>query len=534
MPNELEQSRASTAAVSFHDISMRFGAVRALSNVTFAVRSGQVHGLLGANGAGKSTLLKILSGVYKHGTYDGNVQVRGRQVILKSPDNALRQGIGYVPQEISVIEPLTVAENIYVGRVGVGGTPWVSRRELYRRAQRLLDANGISLSARSALDLLAASQRQLVMIARALALDPAVLILDEATACLTDRETDNLFELVRGFRARGLTTIFVTHRLREVEALADRVTVLRDGKVADEFDRDEISNDRMVKAMVGKTLSATIERARSMHRDDPTAADILTVKGLTIAHPRIAKRNVVEDVSLHVRAGEIVGLAGVVGAGRTEVLSAIYGRLPYTGQVHVGGRPVRIRSPRDAHDLGIGLLTEERKKDGLLFNLPLFKNITLSALPHVSRRGLFLDDITEQRAASGLFEKLAIRAPSQRVAPATLSGGNQQKVILGRLLLAKPRLLMLDEPTKGVDVGAKAEIYKLLFELAQNGIGMLVVSSELPELLTLCDRVIVLARGRITDEMNIADATEQRIMLASTGQAPTRPAHRLHDESIYA
>ncbi len=396
-------------AVSFDQISMRFGAVRALDRVSFNVQRGCVHGLLGANGAGKSTLLKILSGVYGYGAYTGSMQVCGQEIKLHNPSDALRRGIGYVPQEISVIPPLSVAENVYVGHLSRAGIGWINRRKLKRRARDLLEANGIHLNPESCVDVLTASQRQLVMIARALALNPAVLILDEATACLTDRETDNLFKLVCGFRQRGLTTIFVTHRLREVEILADRVTVLRDGRISAEFDRAETTHDRMVDAMVGKTIAVTAARATSVHFEE-NGADVLKVQGLSIPHPRIAHRNAVDDVSFSVRRGEVLGIAGAVGAGRTEVLSALYGRVPHRGRLWVEGRPMRIRSPRNAHKLGIALLTEDRKRDGLLFNLPLFKNITLSSLDRVSRMGV-LNDAREEGAVGGLFKALAIRAP---------------------------------------------------------------------------------------------------------------------------
>lgn len=498
-------------AVEFQNVSMSFGPVRALENVSFAVRAGGVHALLGANGAGKSTLLKILCGVYPAGGYGGAVLVNGRPAAFRAPHDALRQGIGYVPQEITVIEALTVAENIFVGRTGIDGTGvLVAHGELRARAARLLAEHRIDLNPAALVDTLSASQRQLVMIARALATRPAVLILDEATACLTDRETENLFALVRSFTKQHLTTMFVTHRLREVEQLADRVTVLRDGRLAAEFARDEIRHERMVTAMVGKTLEAEKPRGAS------AAPVVLRVENLCVPHPRLARRNVVEQVSFELRRGEILGLGGVVGAGRTEVLSALYGRVPHQGHIEVEDRPVRIRSPRQAATLGIGLLTEERKKDGLLFNLPLFKNMTLGALGRAAQHGL-LTGGRERAFVGGLFRQLAIRAPSVNVMPATLSGGNQQKVILARLLLAEPRVLLLDEPTKGVDVGAKAEIYRLLFDLAARGIGILVVSSELPELLTLCDRILVLSRGRMTDQMTRSEASEQRIMLAATG-----------------
>jgi ABC-type sugar transport system ATPase subunit len=498
-------------AVEVENVSKHFGAVCALSDVTLSVRKGHIHALVGANGAGKSTLVKILDGVYPTGSYQGRVRVAGSEVVMRSPHDARRQGIAYVPQEIMVIEALSVAENIFVGQVGHGGGWWVSSRELHDRAQRFLRDHHLDLNPRTAAAHLSASQRQLVMIARALAVRPSVLVLDEATACLTEREVTNLFALVRRLRDQGQTCIFISHKLREVEELADRVTVLRDGRVAAEFDRGRFTHEAVVNAMIGRTLDVVCHG-----KETDKAGEVLRIERLSVPHPHLARRNVVEGVSFSVRAGEILGLAGLVGSGRSEVLNAIYGRLPHRGRIIVNGRPVRMRSPRQAHRAGIGLLTEDRKRDGLLFNLGVRENIGVGSLGRVSRFGV-LRRRQETRFAEGFMHRLSIRASSSSAAVTTLSGGNQQKVILSRLLLARPSVLLLDEPTKGVDVAAKAEIYRILAELAGNGIALVVVSSELEELLTLCDRIMVLCRGRMTDLMTRAEAGEARIMRAATG-----------------
>ena len=342
-----------------------------------------------------------------------------------------------------------------------------------------------------------------------------VLILDEATTCLTERETGTLFDLIRRLRDGGLTCIFVSHRLREVEELADRITVLRDGAVVAEFDRGGYSADDVVTAMIGRRL----ENAAASSGAAPGGQEVLRVERLTVPHPHLARRNVVEDISFSIRRGEIIGLAGLVGSGRSEILGAIYGRLPHQGRVLVASRPVRQGSPRRSRQAGIGLLTEDRKRDGLLANFSIRENITIGSLPAVSRFGAFEPPRRKQACAAGFMRQFAIQAPSTATPVTSLSGGNQQKVILARLLAAKPRILLLDEPTKGVDVGAKLEIYRCLFELARAGVALLLVSSELSELLALCDRILVLARGRLTDTLDRGEATEARVMLAATGNA---------------
>ncbi len=507
----------SELAIEMTGISKWFGCVQALRDVSFRARHGEVHALVGENGAGKSTLVRILSGVHPAGSYGGTVRVNGMPVELRSPYDARTKGIGYVPQEISVIDSLTVAENILVGRTGRGGGPWVSQRELEDRAGRLLRDLGIELDPRLPAGRLPASQKQLMMIARALAAAPSVLTLDEATACLTHREAGGIFELVHRLRSRGQCCIFVSHRLPEVLDLADRVTVLRDGVVSAELDRDRFTREDLVRAMVGG-LPTTPESLQAPRSQPAGGEPILRVEGLTVPHPWLAGRNVVEDVTFEVGRGEIVGLGGLVGSGRSEVLGAVYGRLEHRGRIFVDGRPMRITSPRRARRAGIALLTEDRKLDGLLFNFDIGRNITIGSLPAVSHAG-FIDRGAETRHAGRFLRELSIRAASASTPVASLSGGNQQKVILARLLLAQPRILLLDEPTKGVDVGAKAEIHRIIRNLARAGAGIVLVSSELPELLSLGDRIVVLARGRVTGVFARGEATEGRVMLAATGLA---------------
>jgi ABC-type sugar transport system ATPase subunit len=504
-------------ALEMRNISKDFPGVRALDGVTLRVRRGTVHALLGENGAGKSTLVKILDGVYPNGSFTGDILMDGKPVQFRSPHDARAKGIGYVPQEIQVLDSLTVAENIYVGNWNEGRGCVVNFGGLYRRAEALLSECGIRLDSRTPVDLLNASHRQLVMIARALATRPSILILDEATACLTMDETNLLFDVVRHLRDRGVTILFITHRLAEVFEIADRATVLRDGKWVADFERGKFDQNDIVSGMVGRK----IENYYPSRQSAPGTEEVLRVENLTIPHPHIAGKSVVENVCFTLRKGEILGLGGLVGSGRSETVSAVYGRMKHSGKIFMEGRPLRIRRPRDARDNGIGLLPEERKREGLLFNFAIRENITLNSLPAVSLCQV-ISRKRENDASEGFRQQLSIRAASVDVPVMNLSGGNQQKVVLGKVLMPHPKVLLLDEPTKGVDVGAKAEIYKLIVALADQGIGIVVISSDLPELLALCDRFIVLARGRVADEFPKTEASEQRVMLAATGVA--RPA----------
>ncbi len=499
-------------------ITKSFGAVRAVDDVSFSVRLGEVHGLIGENGAGKSTLMKILDGVYPAGTYSGEIHINGKLVRLTSPHDAKAAGIGYVPQEINVIESLSVAENIYVGNWSDGLI--VSFGELYARAKSFLEQRGIRLDPRQKAASLTASQRQLLMIARALSGEPAVLILDEPTTSLTAHETENLFRLVRNLKANGVTCIFITHKLDELMELADRVTVLRDGAVTARLGRGAFTQSDVIAAMVGRRIDTLYPARQNTYGsdDDRFGDELLRVENLTVPHPRLARRNVVDDLSFFVRAGEILGIGGLVGSGRSETLNAVYGRLSRSaGRVLVRGREVRIRSPRDGKRNGIALVTEDRKRDGLLLGFSVRDNITLGNTSAVSRLGVFVDKRMETRHAMEYARKLNIRTPGLKTLVSHLSGGNQQKAVLARALLSEPKVLLLDEPTKGVDVGAKVEIYRLIAEWAQHGMAIVVVSSELPELLGLCDRFVILSGGRKADEFTWQQASEQRVMHAAVG-----------------
>jgi ribose transport system ATP-binding protein len=490
-------------------LSKGFAGVLALRQVDFKVNRGVIHALVGQNGAGKSTLVKILNGVYPTGSYDGVVRLNDQIVRFSSPAAARAHGIAYVPQELQVVEGLSVAENIFVGQTGLGRGFTVSFAELYRRAASVLSRLGVSLDVRIPVSALSAAQKQLVMIARALATGPEVLMLDEPTASLSVHETSRLFLVLDRLRADGVTMILITHRIPEVMAICDWATVLRDGQIVADFPRADFNEDTIVAAMVGRRLDMLFPEREG----EVDAGEVLRVEHLRVARAG-GGADIISDVSFTVRLGEVVGLAGLVGAGRTEVLSAIFGRIPHEGRVFVNAHEIVIRRPADALRAGIAMLTEDRKNAGLLFNLLLGPNITMGNMSMFARYGI-VDRRAENNMARQSMHKLAIKAPSIRSDIAHLSGGNQQKALLARVLVRTPAILLLDEPTKGVDVGTKSEIYRLIHVLAAEGVALVVVSSELPELLGICDRCLVLSHGTIVDEFDKAEGSEERILQAT-------------------
>lgn len=503
--------------LEMNHITKRFPGVLALNDVTFKVHEGDIHGLVGENGAGKSTLMKILSGTYPTGSYEGGIVLNGKTLELHSPNTARNQGIGVVPQEISVIPELSVAENIVVGRWS-GSGQWVNMGAINKKVEAFLNSHEVNLDPRQLVSKLTAAQKQEVMIARALYTNPSVLILDEPTSSLSLTEINKLFKTLRDLRDKGVTCVFITHKLQEIFELTDRVTVMRDGIVAGEFSREAYSETAIITAMVGRK----IEQMYPTRTKPFSPEEVFRVENLTIAHPTIANRNQIEGVSFSLRKGEILGLAGLVGSGRSEVLNAIYGRLKSSHQIFVEGKEITIRNTTDAKQAGIALVTEDRKVDGLLPDMTIRPNLTINNLPLITR--LFLLNVGKEKVVAKEYtDKLNIKTPSIESMVINLSGGNQQKVVIGRVLLGNPKILLLDEPTKGVDVGAKNEIYKIMLDLATAGISIIMVSSELPELLAMCDRFVVLAGGRIRDEFDKAEASEHRVMLAATEANVSKP-----------
>ncbi|MBX6320760.1 MAG: sugar ABC transporter ATP-binding protein [Rhodospirillaceae bacterium] len=491
------------------EASKSFAGTRAVDGVSFTLRAGEVHALVGENGAGKSTLMNIIAGVVRADA--GEIRLAGRPVAIDSPRRSQELGIGMVFQELSLVGSLSVAENIFANRAPAR-LGLVDRRRLHDGARTLLRQLGLDMDPALPVDALPTSARQLVEIAKALSLDARVLILDEPTSALDPDEVVALFAVLRRLRGQGIGIVYISHRMGEVFEIADRITVLRDGRVAGTWPVSAIEADRVVRAMVGRDLARPAARAAA-GRAGPA---LIEVRGL-------ACEPAFRDIDLAVGAGEIVGLAGLLGAGRRELGRVLAGILrPSAGSIRVGGAPVRFGGVRDAMRRGIAYVPDERKTDGLFLDMSVADNVIVTALDKFARFGL-LDDRAADRAALRHAEALRIRTRGPRQAVGRLSGGNQQKVMLAKWLERGPRLFIIDEPTKGVDVGAKQEIHDLLRGLARQGAGFLVISSELGELLQLADRILVMREGRLVGEMPAAEATEEAIMGLAAGVGPGRP-----------
>jgi inositol transport system ATP-binding protein len=492
-------------------ISKRFPGVQALDDVTFEVAPGEIHALLGENGAGKSTLLKILSGALQPDA--GEIRLADAPVTLSSPHDAQRLGIVTIYQEFTLAPNMTVAENVFIGREpGVG--PFVNWRKMAADTRAITDRLGLGLKPFSLVRDLSVAEQQMVEIARALSMQSRLIVMDEPTSALSSSEVAKLFRIIRDLRAQGFSVIFVTHRLEEVMEICDRYTVLRDGREVGGGKVSETTIDGIIRMMVGRQVEALFA-----HREETGAGDVaLRVQGLSRrGKAQDQNATVLDDVSLEVRRGEILGIAGLVGAGRTEMARAVFGADPFdSGTVFVGGAPVLIRSPRDAIRRGIGLVPEDRKQQALFLSLGVRTNLSMAAHDHILRGRLFIDETAERRMVEEFRKALNIRMASQDQIIANLSGGNQQKVVLARWLALRPRVLIVDEPTRGIDVGAKVEVHNLLYEMAQNGIAIIAISSELPEVLAISDRIVTMREGRVTGQIDRKDASEERLMAMMT------------------
>jgi len=494
---------STATGLQFTEVRKSFGAVKALAGVSFDVREGEAHGLMGENGAGKSTLLKILAGILQPDS--GSVDWRGERLQLGSPREALERGIGMVYQEMLCFENLTVTGNIFAGRELTRGGR-LRHAEMRERTRVLLDELHLPISPDATAQSLSAAYRQLLQVARALAFECSILVLDEPTTALTDAETDHLFSVLEKLKARGVTLLYVSHRLPEVFRLCDRITVLRDGRFVETAERRSVTPDHIVRAMVGRELPPRAIVARS-------ALPPGTPPALAVDGP--GRRPCFLNVSLTVNPGEIVGLFGLVGSGRSELLETIFGLYrAEAGRVRVAGQPIDPGSPRAAARAGVALVPEERQRQGLLFNLTIRHNLVL---PDRTIKGdLLVRTGAERREAQDLVNTWRIKAAGVEVPPDALSGGNQQKVVVAKWLATSPKILLLDEPTKGVDVGAKFEIHEIIRREASRGCGCLVASSDLPEVLALADRIVVMREGRIQGQLAGAEATEEAVMHLAT------------------
>jgi ribose transport system ATP-binding protein len=481
-------------------MTKRFPGVTAVDGVDLDFRPGEVHAIAGENGAGKSTLMKLLSQAERPD--EGEIELQGERVSFHGPKHAQQLGIAMVHQEFALAPHLTIAENLVLGhetsRLGL-----IARGSERRQARELLERVGLDVDPSRRAGSLPVAAQQRVEIAKALAIDAKVVIMDEPTATLTEREIEDLFGVIRDLTEDGIAVLYISHRLDEITRIADRVTVMRDGQVVETLEKDDMDEREIVRLMVGREIENLYPK------EDVDAGDVLLrVEGIT-------RRGVLRDCSFEVRKGEILGFAGIMGAGRTELARAVFGADPIDdGRIELDGHELKIRSPRDAIDAGIGYLTEDRKGEGLAMQLGIEPNITLASVPGSPA---WIDRGAEHESASKRADELDIRAPSLRTVVQTLSGGNQQKVVVAKWLETDARVLFFDEPARGIDVGTKAELFKLLGALAQDGRGIVLISSYLPELINLCDRVVVLRDGAIAGELQRDELSEERIAELATG-----------------
>lgn len=502
-------------ALSMRGITKEFSGVCALRDVTFSVNAGELHALVGENGAGKSTLMKVLSGVYPATAYTGEITVFGEACAFVRPKDAERKGIAIIQQELMVLDELSIAENILLGhlRQKSGFVDW---KAVYAHAQEALRAVGLDTDVRTKVGRLGVGQKQLVEIAKALSQKSRILILDEPTAALTEKESGLLFQVLEELRRQGITIIYISHRMEEVFRLSDRVTVLRDGMIIGTKATAEISCNEVISLMVGREITELYPPTAYEGGDE-----LLAVENYCVYAPEHPDEPVVKDASFTVRRGEIVGFSGLLGSGRTELLSAVFGayRGKATGRVLLKGAPASMRTPRDAIRSGVGFITEDRKKTGLIVDSGVGVNITLPVFSRLARAG-FLSRSREKTTAQAQMERLRIKAKGLQETVKNLSGGNQQKIVIAKWLTTKPDLLVMDEPTRGVDVGAKSEIYRIMHELAKAGVGIVMISSDLPEVIGMSDRVYVMHEGSISGQLERAELSEQRIMEYAVGMGP--------------
>jgi ABC-type sugar transport system ATPase subunit len=498
--------------LQMQNIAKSFPGVRAVDGVSFDLNKGEVHALVGENGAGKSTLMKILGGVYPYPEYEGEILIDGKEQRFGGVRDAETAGIAVIYQELSLVQDMTVGENIFLGREP---RKWgvIRREELYRRARHLLDDLHLAIDPHVHVRNLGIGQQQLVEIAKALSHEAEILVLDEPTAALTDAEVDTFFVILNKLRARGVAMVYISHKLDEVFRISDRITVLRDGRTVGTDRTGNWNESQVIARMVGREVGdifPTVDHAQGDF--------IFEARNITIRDPVVPGKKLVDNVSFSVRRGEVLGIAGLMGAGRSDLLMGIFGAHSgrMSGEIILEGKPVRIKSPAAAIRHGIGFVTEDRKRFGLVLDQTILNNMTLAGLRQISGRFITRID-AEAAAGERSMKELRVKSNSVFTIAGTLSGGNQQKVVLAKWLLTNPRVLFLDEPTRGIDVGAKQEIYGQINKLARSGLAIVLVSSELPEVLGLSDRVLVLHEGRVTGEFTRATASPESVMACATG-----------------
>lgn len=489
--------------IEMRGIDKSFGSNQVLKQAGFTLESGEVHALMGENGAGKSTLMKILTGVYTKDA--GTVLVDGKEVNYKNPQEAEKAGIVFIYQELNVMFDLTVEENLFMGKEIHGKFGICDKKAMQKKAQEALNTLGVNISPKTVMSELSVGQQQMVEICKALMADAKVIIMDEPTAALTQSETVALFKVIESLRKKGVSMVYISHRMEEIFELCDRITVLRDGSYIGVKNIPETNMNEIVKMMIGREIG---ERYPS--RDVKIGKEVLKVKGLT-------RKGTFHDVSFSVRAGEVLGVSGLMGAGRTEIMQAIFGNLSYeSGTIEIDGKEVKVSNPRQAMEHGIGFITEDRKTEGLMLDKSIRENISLCNLGRISKSSVISKEAEKDMVAEAIKD-LHIKCFGPFHECNNLSGGNQQKVVLAKWILTNPKILILDEPTRGVDIGAKKEIYNIINKLAAQGVAIIMVSSELPEVLGMSDNIMVVREGEVRGIISYEEANQERVMTLATG-----------------
>lgn len=494
------------------NITKEFPGVKALDNVNFRVKRGEIHALCGENGAGKSTLMKVLSGVYPAGTYTGEIFINGKLQSFNNIKDSEKAGVAIIYQELALVKQMSVCENIYLGNE-FAKNKFINWDKTYVEAEKVLKEVRLNVNPLTKIVKLGIGQQQLVEIAKAISKRAELLILDEPSAALTESETENLLQILRELKDKGVTCIYISHKLNEVFEIADSVTVLRDGKTICTEDKNSINEDFVITQMVGRELTQRFPKKNNKPGDV-----VLSVKNWTVYNPDIPDKKLIDNVSFELKKGEILGVAGLMGAGRTELFMSIFGSygVNISGEIILEGKHIKIKEPKDSIKHGISYLSEDRKRYGLVLIQDVKNNITMASLDRVSNAGM-VNDNEIIRTSESYVSSLRIKTPSIEQKVRNLSGGNQQKVVMAKWLMTRPKVLILDEPTRGIDVGAKYEIYSIMNELASEGVGIIMISSELPEVLGMSDRILIMNNGRINGEISRKEATQEKIMYYATG-----------------
>jgi len=495
---------AAQKILEMKNITKTFPGVKALDEVNFSLKKGEVHALLGENGAGKSTLMKVLNGIHKRD--QGEIILNGEQVEFENTKEAQKAGLAIIHQELELIPDLNVAENIYLGREDRNGI-FINYKKLYQNTEEVLEMLGVEIDPKAKIKDLNIGSQQMVEIAKAVSQNAEILVMDEPTSSLTNQEIEILFDLIEKLKEREIAIVYISHRLEEVFEICDRVTVLRDGQFVGEVETSETSEDQLIKMMVGRTIEDRFPKMTFNPGEEILRVENLSVPGEII------------NASFSLRKGEILGVAGLMGSGRTELAKAVFGVYKEkSGDVYYRGKKLKINSPADALDNGISYLSEDRKDEGLILGLTVADNISISVLSTMLRAGTFINEEAEKELAEKYISDLNIKTPSEKQLVKNLSGGNQQKVVVSKLLSTRPEVVIFDEPTRGIDVGAKREIYNLMQELIDEGVAVILISSELPEVLNLSSRILVMHEKEIMGELDAADADQEAVMKLATGR----------------